>query len=86
MKTITEFSEAKSEVLAAVDRYLAAFNARDTVAIRDTFNFPHFRVHADGELVRYETPENYNLQSLFSRTGPNGWDHTGWDTTEVVFA
>jgi len=83
---MTEFSEAKREALAAVDRYLVALNARDTVAIRDAFNFPHFRVRADGELVGYKTPEDYDFQSFFSRTGPDGWDHTKSDSTKVVFA
>lgn len=86
MQTMTEHPEASREALVAVDRYLAALNARDTTAIRDAFNFPHFRVRADGELVRYETPDDYDFESFFSRTGPDGWDHTGWDSTEVVFA
>ena len=36
--------DSSREALAAVDRYLAALNARDTAAIRDAFNFPHLRI------------------------------------------
>lgn len=83
---VTNFPDVEQAALAVVDRYLAALNARDTAGIRDAFNFPHFRIRADGELVRYETPGDYDFQAFFSRTGPDGWDHTKWDSTKVVFA
>ena len=72
--------------LATVDRYLAALNARDTAAIRDAFNFPHMRIGATGGLSRFEKPEDYDFGHFFRRTGPDGWHHTVWDKTEVVFA
>jgi hypothetical protein len=83
---MADFTVARREALAVVNRYLAELNARDTAGIRDTFNFPHFRVRSDGELVCYEAPVDYDFQSFLSRTGPDGWDHTEWDRTEAVFA
>jgi hypothetical protein len=77
---------AGREALAAVDRYLAALNAHDTAGIRDAFNFPHFRIGATGALTRYETPEDYDFSHFYRRTGRDGWHHTVWDKTEVVFA
>lgn len=74
------------EALAAVDRYLAALNAHDTAGIRDAFNFPHFRIGAGGALTRYERPEDYNFGHFYRRTSCDGWHHTVWDKTEVVFA
>ncbi len=72
--------------LAVVDRYLAALNARDTVAIRDAFNFPHLRIGARGNLARYEKAEDYGFDSFFKGVSGDGWHHTTLDRTEVVFA
>ncbi|MDA0226097.1 MAG: hypothetical protein O2975_08315 [Proteobacteria bacterium] len=77
---------AGTEALAAVDRYLAALNARDTIAIRDAFNFPHLRIGARGNLSRFEKPEDYDFDHFFRTTRADGWHHTKWDRTEVVFA
>lgn len=74
------------EALAVVDRYLAALNARDTETIRDAFNFPHLRIGAHGNLSRFETPADYTFEDFFRTTRDDGWHHTKWDRTEVVFA
>ena len=79
-------SRAKEEALAAVDRYLAALNARNTSAIRAAFNFPHLRIGAKGNLSRFEKPADYDFSHFYNRTGPDGWHHTRWDKTEAVFA
>lgn len=76
----------EQEALAAVDRYLAALNARDTEAIRDAFNFPHLRIGAAGTLSRFEKPEDYHFDHFYQRTRLDGWHHTEWDKTEVVYA
>ena len=78
--------DVEREALAVVDRYLAALNARDSEAIRDAFNFPHTRVGASGTLAYYERPEDYRFENFFAHTGPDGWDHTAWDQTAVVYA
>ena len=64
------------EALAAVDRYLAALNARDTEAIRAAFNFPHLRIGAKGNLSRFEKPADYDFGHFFRRTSRDGWHHT----------
>ena len=79
-------SRAREEALAAVDRYLAALNARDTAAIRAAFNFPHLRIGAKGNLSRFEKPADYDFNHFYSRTSVDGWHHTRWDKTEAVFA
>jgi len=80
-------SDVEREALGAVDRYLAALNAHDTPGIRDAFNFPHIRVGATGKITRFEKPEDYDFGAYFlSRTSKDGWHHTVWDKTEVVFA
>lgn len=75
----------RAQALAAVDRYLAALNARDSAAIRAAFNFPHLRIGAKGNLARFETPEDYDFSHFLRTTDPDAWHHTGWDRTEVVF-
>jgi hypothetical protein len=72
--------------LAAVDAYLAGLNARDTEAIRAAFNFPHLRIGAKGNLARYEKPEDYAFENFLAGVRRDGWHHTGWDRTQVVFA
>ena len=79
-------AQARTEALAAVDRYLAALNARDTEAIRAAFNFPHLRIGAKGNLTRFEKPEDYDFSHFYRATSADGWHHTSWDKTEAVFA
>jgi hypothetical protein len=76
----------KREALAVVDRYLVALNARDTAAIRDAFNFPHLRIGATGNLSRFERPTDYDFSHFYEKTRKDGWHHTEWDKTEVVYA
>lgn len=83
---MSKFAETERAALAVVDRYLVGINGHDTELIRDAFNFPHVRVRADAEIVRYETADDYHFDSFFAHTGPDGWHHTQWDSTKVVFA
>lgn len=79
-------TNAAREALAVVDRYLAGLNARDTEAIRAAFNFPHLRIGVKGNLARFENPSDYDFSHFYRATSPDGWHHTRWDKTEVVFA
>ena len=81
-----DLARARREALAAVDRYLAGLNARDTEAIRSAFNFPHLRIGTKGNISRYEKREDYDFSNFFSATSKDGWHHTKWDKTEAVFA
>ena len=78
-------TDAGTQALAVVDRYLAALNARDTSGIRATFNFPHMRIGAHGVLKRYESAHDYDFNDFFKTTSKDGWHHTRWDRTEAVF-
>lgn len=79
-------AHVEQEALAVVDRYLAALNKRETAAIRDAFNFPHMRIGAKGTLSRFETEDDYDFSHFFDKTSKDGWHHTVWDKTEVVYA
>lgn len=86
MASSPSFAQARKAALAAVDRYVAGLNARDTNAIRDAFNFPHLRIGTKGNLSRFEKPEDYDFGHFFRAVTTDGWHHTKWDKTEVVFA
>ena len=86
MTAMQSHAATRQEALAVVDRYLAGLNARDTEAIRAAFNFPHLRIGAKGNLSRFEKREDYDFGHFFRATSPDGWHHTRWDKTEVVFA
>ena len=75
-----------ADALAVVERYIAALNARDTGAIRNEFNFPHLRIGAKGNVVRYEKHEDYRFDNFLSGVSADGWHHTGIDKSELVFA
>lgn len=79
-------TSAGNAALAVVERYIAALNARDTGAIRDTFNFPHLRIGAQGNMARYEKREDYAFENFLGTVKKDGWHHTGIDRSELVFA
>ncbi|HEY3949333.1 hypothetical protein [Phenylobacterium sp.] len=66
-----------------LDAFMAAFNARDIPAWRDTFNFPTARLASRG-LVLLEkgdlTPERFTSGALAE------WDHSAWERRQVIHA
>lgn len=71
---------------AAMDGFMAAFNAEDAEAIRRRwFHFPHVRFHS-GKVTVFERPEDYaNL--VWGRRGESeGWGRSAWDEVEVIDA
>ena len=70
--------------MAALDEFMAKFNARDMEAWAKTLNYPHVRI-ASGAVRVWETPEEYAGRDVFSLlTSEYGWDHSVWDKREVV--
>ena len=70
--------------LEVMDNFLTAFNARDEQAWANTLHFPHVRL-ASGQVTVYSTAAEFvaamDLESFAESTG---WDHSVWDTLEVV--
>ncbi len=62
---------------AAVEAFIAAFNAQDHDALADTLNYPHVRL-ANGRFVTVETHEDFVEMSKRgqSHLAAEGWDHT----------
>ena len=71
---------------AALDGFMAAFNARDADAIRTRwFHFPHVRFHS-GKVTVMQRPDDYH-NLVWNSTGQSaGWAGTAWDYQEVIDA
>lgn len=76
---------------AALDGFMAAFNARDAEAIRTRwFHFPHVRFHS-GKVTVMQTPDDYhNLvwrgAGQSTARGHSDWGHSVWDYREAIDA
>jgi hypothetical protein len=71
---------------AAMDGFMAAFNARDADAIRTRwFHFPHVRFHS-GTVTAMQRPEDYH-NLVWARDGQCAeWERSAWDYVEVIDA
>jgi hypothetical protein len=83
MPTAAEFPAEVAAAQDVLDRFMAAFNARDIAAFEATFNFPSIRL-ASGQLVTLNAgdmqPERFTTGALAD------WDHSAWDRREVIHA
>ena len=69
---------------AAMDGFMAAFNAEDADALRQVwFHFPHVRFHS-GKVTVMETPADFK-SAVWGRLGQSaGWARTAWDYVEPI--
>ncbi len=73
-----------SAAIAAVERYLAAFNDRDEEAMVAALHFPHVRVGVGGATVREsaaEYMEGFDFDAFAERLG---WERSEADSMEAV--
>lgn len=80
------FSREIAAARAAMDGFMAAFNAEDAHAIRTRwFHFPHVRFHSNDVTVMATPADFHNL--VWSRQGESqGWSRSAWDYVEVIDA
>jgi hypothetical protein len=78
--------DATAGARAAMDGFMAAFNAGDAEAIRTRwFHFPHVRFHG-GTVTVMQRPEDYHNR-VWNRDGQAaGWDRSAWDYVETIDA
>jgi hypothetical protein len=71
---------------AAMDGFMAAFNAKDAEAIRTRwFHFPHARFHS-GQITFMQTPSDYQ-NTVWAGQGQSAeWSQSIWDYVEVIDA
>lgn len=69
---------------AALDTFIAAFNAKDAKAWAKTVHYPHVRL-AGGQLQIWNTPEEY-AESNDARQleKSSGWARSGWTQRTLV--
>jgi hypothetical protein len=71
---------------AAMDGFMAAFNAEDAEAIRTRwFHFPHVRFHS-GTVTVMQRPEDYHNLVWTRDDQSEGWANSAWDYVEVIDA
>jgi hypothetical protein len=71
---------------AAMDGFMAAFNARDAEAIRSRwFHFPHVRFHG-GQVTVMPTPADYHNMVWDSQGQAAAWAHSAWDYVDLIDA
>ena len=74
----------RDAALAIMEDFLVAFNARDEQSWADTLHFPHVRL-ASGEVKVYATKTEFvAAMDLDAFAKSSGWDHSVWDTLDVV--
>jgi hypothetical protein len=74
---------AVTAAMQCLDRFMAAFNARDIAAWETTFNFPSVRL-ASNTLAIIEA--GYHRPEMFERGALADWDHSAWERREVIHA
>jgi len=74
---------ALASALGALDRFMAAFNARDIDAWADTLHYPHVRI-ASGSVSMYEGPDAFTDRPVFEMLTSTGWDHSHWISRKPV--
>jgi hypothetical protein len=75
---------AAAAAMDVLDRFMAALNAGDQVALLATMHFPHYRL-AGVTMRVWEKPDETYLAGFYARAG-EGWHRSDWDFRRVVAA
>ena len=76
--------QSVAEARAAMDGFIAAFNAQSEEAIRTHwFHFPHVRFHGDTVTVM-QRPEDYHTPVWCGSGSSGGWARSEWDYVEPI--
>jgi hypothetical protein len=71
--------------MAVLDRFIAAFSARDVEAVRGTFHFPHARFH-DGKITLFMNAEDFSMDFFLRSADAQAWVRSVWDERNVIHA
>ncbi len=72
---------AAGPAMEVMDRFLAAFNARDMPGLETTFHFPHMRI-ASYPLTVWTGPGQQD--DVFGNLASEGWARSRWDERTIV--
>jgi hypothetical protein len=79
-----ENAEAVAGAMKCLDDFMAAFNAHDLKALEATLNFPHVRLNGLNTLKVFSRGDL--KEGMFETMEARGWDHSAWDTREILSA
>ena len=78
--------QAIAAARGVMDDFMTTFNARDESRWADTLLFPHVRVASGDVMVNPTKAEFVANTDLDEFARLNNWDHSAWDSIEVVQA
>ncbi len=71
--------------MIVLDRFIAAFSARDVEAVRATFHFPHARFH-DGKVTLFINVGDFSMDFFLRSADAREWVRSVWDERNVIHA
>lgn len=74
---------AEARARAALEQFLAAWNAADLAALRATLNYPHLTMGPAGQTFVAKTPEEF-LTDFDALRAQEGWHHTTFDEYRMI--
>jgi hypothetical protein len=79
----TTASALLAEGCRSLDAFMSAFNSRDSAKWAQTLNYPHVRI-AGGDVMVWQTPEDYARTNDLEKLAASGWHHSKWDWRHLV--
>ena len=77
-------NELESMALKAMDKFMATFNSRNPKEWSLSLQYPHVRPSVRRDPVITMSAEEYADGFDFQRPVSMGWDHSEWDSREIV--
>ena len=74
----------ETQAIAAVERFIAAWNTRSPDAFAATLHYPHARPEPGGGSTIYATPADYAATVDFAAVEKTGWVKTRLDSARVI--
>ncbi|MBL7174482.1 MAG: hypothetical protein ISS66_01535 [Desulfobacteraceae bacterium] len=74
------------KALEAMERFITTFNTRNAKDWSESLQYPHVRPSARRDPRIFQTAEEYEAGVNFDRPIRMGWDHSEWDSKEVLHA
>ncbi|HEV7689732.1 MAG TPA: hypothetical protein VGO52_02875 [Hyphomonadaceae bacterium] len=79
--TTTADCPSSKPALGVMDKFLAAFNAKDMKALEATFHFPHMRL-ASYPIQVLTGPGQQD--DVFAHLAEEGWAKSGWEKLSII--
>jgi hypothetical protein len=77
-------NDIEIKALEAMERFITTFNSRNAKDWSESLQYPHVRPSARRDPIIFQTAEEYAAGVNFDRPIRMGWDHSEWDSKEVL--